>query len=388
MVNNWVVADIGLPATAAVAAITDGWHHSPGLTMNSLQSLIATGTKLWLDSVDPDLVRRDRAIGATGATSNPIIVADLVASGRYDDFIDRAVREGLTDPQIAWQLTDHLVRGAQEVFLPVWDRTRGNDGYVSFEVDPLLEDPESNLPHQQRVSQYIELGRKWSAGQKNRLIKVPATPAGLDALEPLAAAGVKLNVTLIFTGRQYRAARDAVWRGARARADLDGFKSVYSIFVSRVDLYTEKAVPGLSPAAQGMVGILNAKRIRAENQVFWAQRPTPLDQEIVFASTGTKKPGELPWKYVAAFAGSDIETNPPATNDAVAQSTLDFTRRVDEFPPKEVIAEIDRLVDMGRLESTLLAEGIVKFARPQKSLLARIAQKRLAPAGPAKALVP
>ena len=127
--------------------------------MNSLQSLIATGTKLWLDSVDPDLVRRDRAIGATGATSNPIIVADLVASGRYDDFIERAVREGLTDEQIAWQLTDHLVRAAQEVFLPVWDRTRGNDGYVSFEVDPLLEDPELNLPHRQRVSQYIELGR-------------------------------------------------------------------------------------------------------------------------------------------------------------------------------------------------------------------------------------
>ena len=66
--------------------------------MNPLQSLIATGTKLWLDSVDPDLVRRDRAIGATGATSNPIIVADLVASGRYDDFIVRAVDEGLTGP--------------------------------------------------------------------------------------------------------------------------------------------------------------------------------------------------------------------------------------------------------------------------------------------------
>ena len=176
--------------------------------------------------------------------------------------------------------------------------------------------------------------------------------------------------------------------GGPSPADLDGFKSVYSIFVSRVDIYTEKAVPELSPAAQGMVGILNAKRIWAENQAFWAQRPTPLDQEIVFASTGTKKPGDLPWKYVEAFAGSDIETNPPATNDAVAQSTLVFTRRVGEFPPKEVIEEIDRLVDMGRLESTLMAEGIVKFARPQQSLLARIAQKRLAPAGPAQSLVP
>ena len=163
---------------------------------------------------------------------------------------------------------------------------------------------------------------KWSAGHKNRLIKVPATPAGLDALERLAAAGVKLNVTLIFTSRQYRAARDAIWRGARSRANWDDFKSVYSIFVSRLDVYTEKAVPELSPAAQGMVGILNAKRVWAENQAFWAERPTPLDQEIVFASTGTKKPGEPPWKYVEAFAGSDIETNPPATNEAVAHSGL------------------------------------------------------------------
>ena len=243
------------------------------------------------------------------------------------------VHEGLTEPQIAWQLTNHLVCDAQEVFLPVWDQTRGNDGYVSFEVDPLLEGPELKLPHQQRVSQYIELGRQWSASHKNRLIKVPATPAGLDALERLAAAGVKLNVTLIFTARQYRAARDAIWRGAGSRADLGNFKSVYSIFVSRINVYTEKAVPELSPAAQGMVGILNARRVWAENQAFWAERPTPLDQEIVFASTGTKKPGEPPWKYVEALAGSDIETNPPATNEAIAHSGLSFTRRVEHAPP-------------------------------------------------------
>ncbi len=293
-----------------------------------------------------------------------------------------SVQEGLTDQQIAWQLTDQLVRDAQAVFLPVWEQTRGNDGYVSFEVDPLLEDTELNLPHRQRVSQYIELGQRWSAGHKNRLIKVPATPAGVDALERLAAAGVKLNVTLIFTARQYRAARDAIWRGAQSRANLDNFKSVYSIFVSRINVYTEKAVPQLSPAAQGVVGILNAQRLWSENQAFWAERPTPLDQEIVFASTGTKKPGEPPWKYVEALAGSDIETNPPATNDAVAHSGLSFTRRVDVLPPEAVVQEIDRLVDMGRLEATLMAEGIAKFAQPQRALLARIAEKRLAPAAP------
>ena len=172
------------------------------------------------------------------------------------------------------------------------------------------------------------------------------------------------------------------WRGTRCgagaqrRKSLDGFKSVYSIFVSRLDVYTEKAVPQLSPAAQGMVGILNAKRIWAENQQFWAERPTPLRQEIVFASTGTKKPSDPPWKYVEAFAGSDIQTNPPATNEAVARSDRTFTRQVDQLPPAAVVEEIDRLVDMEKLETTLMAEGIAKFANPQKALLAMVAKKR------------
>lgn len=343
-----------------------------------IQSLLTTGTKLWLDSIDPKLVRGNRATGATGATSNPIIVADLLASGRFDERIERLVREGLDDGQIAWKMTDQLVRDAQEVFLSVWQQSGGNDGYVSFEVDPLLEDPELDLPHQHRVDQYVQLGRQWSAGHRNRMIKVPATPAGLDALEELVASGVTVNVTLIFAARQHRAALEAVWRGAQRLGRLDEFKSVYSIFVSRLDVYTEKDVPELSPAAQGMVGILNAKRIWAENREFWAKRPTPLDQEIVFASTGTKKADDPPWKYVEAFAGSDIQTNPPATNDKVAGSGLTFTRQVDFLPPDEVAEEIDRLVDMEKLEATLMSEGIEKFADPQKALLALVAQRRLA----------
>ncbi|MHC4177242.1 MAG: transaldolase family protein, partial [Planctomycetota bacterium] len=158
----------------------------------------------------------------------------------------------------------------------------------------------------------------------------------------------------------------------------DDFKSVYSIFVSRLDVYTDKAVPELSPSAQGMAGILNAKRIWAENREFWAKRPTPLNQEIVFASTGTKKADDPPWKYVEAFAGSDIQTNPPATNDAVAQSGRTFTSQVDQLPASEVAEEIDRLVDMEKLEATLMAEGIEKFANPQKALLALVADRRLA----------
>lgn len=349
-----------------------------------LESLVATGTKLWLDSIDPDLVTSNQKLGATGATSNPVIVSDLIKTGRFDDRIEQLIQQGLDDSQIAWQLTDELVSGAQKVFEPVWKDTKGNDGYVSFELDPLLDDPSANLPHQDRVNKYIELGKRWSAGHKNRMIKVPATPAGIDALEALCAADVSLNVTLIFSPRQYRAAREAVWRGAQRRRSLDRFKSVYSIFVSRVDQYTEKHLPQLSPAAQGQVGIVNAKRIWRENKEFWDAKKTPLQQEMIFASTGTKNPNDPPWKYVEAFAGSDIETNPPATNEAVNASGRMFARKIDELPPPNVLEEIDRAVDMQHLESTLMEEGVKKFADPQKALLTLIAKKRTELASPAR----
>jgi transaldolase len=349
--------------------------------MSPLSSLIATGTKLWLDSIDPDLVEAQRELGATGATSNPLIVSDLIRTGRFDGWLLELLEQGLSDDAVAWQVTDRLVRQAQQVFLPVWEATHGDDGYVSFELDPLLEDPQNGLTHAQRVAQYQALGRQWSQGHRNRMIKVPATPAGLEALEDLAAAGVTLNVTLIFTPRQYRAARDAVWRGAQRRGDWARFKSVYSIFVSRVDVYTQQHVPALSPAAQGLVGIVNAKRIWAENRAWWADKRLPLAQEIVFASTGTKNPQDPPWKYVEAFAGSDIQTNPPATNEAVQRSGRTFTRQVDRLPPPEVLAEIDAKVDLDQMEAVLMEEGVRKFADPQKALLTLIAQKRAALVG-------
>jgi transaldolase len=343
-----------------------------------LQSLIASGTKLWLDSIDPDEVARNRAWGASGATSNPIIIAGLLETGRFDDQITRFIHEGLDDEALAWRMTDLLVRRAQETFLPVWQATRGDNGYVSFELDPLIEDPALNLPVEERTRRYIELAKKWAAGHQNRMIKIPNTAGGVAALEEVVAAGITVNVTLTFSPNQYMAARDAVWRGAQRRKSRDAFKSVYSIFVSRVDVYTEQHWPQLSAKAQGMVGIVNAKRIWKMNQQFWADKNLPLKQEIIFASTGTKKKDDPPGKYVEAFAGSDIETNPPATNDAVQDSGRTITRQVDQLPPADVLAEIDRLVDLDHMEAVLMDEGIKKFADPHKALLALIAQKRKA----------
>jgi transaldolase len=188
-------------------------------------------------------------------------------------------------------------------------------------------------------------------------------------------------VTLIFSERQYKIARERVWKGAQRRKNgLQRFKSVYSIFVSRVDVYTENwkkyGIPELSPAAQGQVGIVNVKRLWKLNQDFWADKKLPLKQEIIFASTGTKDPKLPADKYVEALAGSDIQTNPPATNAAVQKLNKTYTRNIDKMPPKEVQDEIDAKIDVAKMEQTLMDEGTAKFADPHKALLKTITEKR------------
>jgi transaldolase len=146
--------------------------------------------------------------------------------------------------------------------------------------------------------------------------------------------------------------------------------------VSRVDVYTHEHASNLSPAAQGMVGILNAKRIWRENQEFWNDKRLQLQQEIVFASTGVKNPHDPSDKYVEAFAGGDIQTNPPATNEAVEKSQKAYVRHIDQMPAPSTVHEIDAEIDMKTLEHVLLEEGIEKFATPQRALIDLIAAKK------------
>jgi transaldolase len=344
--------------------------------MTPLESLVQTGTKLWLDSVDPGEVDKALGYGATGATSNPIIIAGIVETGEHDDHLQQLLDDGLDDNAIAWAMTDKLVADAQARFHPVWKKTGCNDGWVSFELDPLLEDVELGPSHDDRVAAYIKQGTEAAKGHDNRMIKVPATPAGLDALETLAAHGVTLNVTLIFSEDQYHKARQAVWKGRQQFGDLDAFKSVYSIFVSRVDAYTDKHVPELSDDAQGEVGLLNVKRLWHDNQSWWADKNLKLQQEIIFASTGAKLDWQPPDYYPARLAGSDIQTNPPATNDAIQGLGKSYTPTVGDMPSQAIQDEIDAKVDQGRMTDDLMEEGLAKFADPFKKLLASIKHKR------------
>jgi len=312
---------------------------------NALKSLIDTGTKLWLDSVDPDEVTKNIDRGITGATSNPVIISKLIKSGRFDGHLKRLL-DDMNDEAAAWAMCDYLVSKAQERFQPIWERTKCNDGWVSFELDPLIEDPDANLPHDERVARYVTLGKHWGSGYTNRMIKVPATPAGLEALEELAADGITLNVTLCFTERQYHAAREAIWRGAqRYEGGLERFKSVYSIFISRVDVYTEKKVPELSDQAQGMAGLVNAKRLYLDNEQWWKDKKLPLQQEIIFASTGEKLDWQADDYYPKHVAGGGIQTNPPDTNDAIADSSASYQKTVDQMPDDAVLRVVREVRD-------------------------------------------
>ena len=203
------------------------------------------------------------------------------------------------------------------------------------------------MPVAERTKKYIELGKKWAAGHKNRMIKVPATAGGLGGARRTGRRRRDVNVTLIFSERQYNAARDAFWRGHQRRTDKR----------HRQDRLQHLRQPARRVHREGTCPTCRRRRragrhrerqadLEAEPASSGRTRDCRCKQEMIFASTGTKKPEDPPWKYVEAFAGSDIETNPPATNDAVQESGRTFTRQSIELPPADVLDEIDEKVDM------------------------------------------
>jgi transaldolase len=345
--------------------------------MSALNQLARTGTKIYLDTIAPHLVQRYLDEGAEGATSNPSIIAELVASGDYDALLVDLLRQSSEDRDVAWAFADFLAVGAEQEFMTIWENSEYNEGWVSFEVDPMIESEEYDMAIDERVEAYVDQAKRArESGSPNRMIKIPATQAGLLALTPLAASGIPLNVTLIFTPNQYEMARAAIAEGLESNSNPRDFKSVYSVFVSRIEQYAKVHLPYLSAEATSRLPIANAKQIWLMNQDFWGKHPMRLDQEIVFASIGTKNPDDRKWKYVAALAGSDIQTIPPNTLAAIEEASPSFRRKIDETENHEVIEEIERTLDLSHMHRTLLREGMEKFMEAQRNLESTIAQLR------------
>ena len=345
--------------------------------MSALNQLARSGTKIYLDSIAPHLVRHYLDEGAEGATSNPSIIAALVASGDYDALLADLLRQSPDDRDVAWSFADFLAIEAEQEFMTIWENSEYNEGWVSFEVDPMIESDEYEMTIDERVDAYVaQANRARETGSPNRMIKIPATQAGLRALTPLAAAGIPLNVTLIFTPNQYAMARAAISEGLESNSNPRDFKSVYSVFVSRVEQYAKVHLPYMSDEATSRLPIANAKQIWLMNQDYWGTHPQRLDQEIVFASTGTKNPADRKWKYVAALAGSDIQTIPPDTLAAIEEASPSFRRGIDEPEDDEIIEEIKRTLDIAHMHKTLLREGMEKFIEAQRNLESTIARLR------------
>jgi transaldolase len=345
--------------------------------MSALNQLARTGTKIYLDSIAPLLVHRYIDEGAEGATSNPSIIAELVASGDYNDVLADLLEQSPEEREVAWSFANFLAAEAEQEFMTIWENSEYNQGWVSFEVDPMIESDDYDMTIDERVEAYVEQAmRAREAGSPNRMIKIPATQAGLLALTPLAEAGIPLNVTLLFTPHQYEMARAAIAEGLERNSNSRDFKSVYSVFVSRVEQYAKVHMPYLSTEATSRLPIANAKQIWLMNQNFWGKNPMRLDQEIVFASTGTKNPSDPKWKYVAALAGSDIQTIPPNTLAAIEEASPSFRRKIEEPEDDEIIEEIERTLDLSHMHKTLVREGMEKFIQAQLDLEAMIAKLR------------
>src|SRR5947209_12504647 len=296
----------------------------------NLQSLHEAGVSIWLDTLSRELLRsgefaeliRDSSV--TGATSNPTIFAQAITgSDLYDDQLRELSDSGARDAQqLFFSLALDDVREAARLLRPAYDRSRGRDGFISFECTPdLADDTEAT------IAQACDLWQRLD--QPNVMIKVPGTPAGLPAIEELTRRGVNVNITLLFSIERYQQVIEAYLRGLGARVQagesLEHISSVASFFLSRIDTKVDPQLPEGSPL-RGQVAIASARvayqRFRdkfAGSEWERLQDQGARAQWPLWASTGTKNAEYSDVLYVTELIGPDVvNTMPEHTLQAFA----------------------------------------------------------------------
>ena len=356
-----------------------------------LQQLAAEGQAVWIDFLSRKFVRDGDLEGlvregVVGVTSNPTIFQGAIAEGdAYDDQIREVVRSETEPKEIFIALARDDIRAACDVLRPVWDEGDGKDGWVSLEVDPnLAHDTQSTIDEAARLHALIE--------RPNLLIKIPATLEGLTAIEETIAAGIPVNVTLIFSLERHRAVAEAYVRGLQRLVDGGGdpsrIASVASFFVSRVDTEADKRLDeiGGHDELKGTLAVANAKLAYATyHEVFsgeqWdalaAKGATP--QRCLWASTSTKNPEYRDVIYVEELIGPDtVNTMPRETVEAfqdhgIAKRTLDEDV---EGARRKLDALAAAGIDYDDVVATLEREGVEKFAKSFRELFADLEAKR------------
>ncbi|MEO6058387.1 MAG: transaldolase [Candidatus Limnocylindria bacterium] len=367
--------------------------------MNTLQRLHAEqGQSPWIDFIDRDLIASGRLAalvgdGIRGLTSNPTIFAKAVASGQYDELIRSGIGAGHDSRQIFEAIEVADVGDAADVLRSVYDASDGTDGFVSIEVEPDLADDTAATLERAR-----QLWRRLS--RPNLLVKIPATPAGLPAIEAAIAEGISINVTLMFSVEVYRAVARAYIAGLRRRlatgGEIDRIASVASFFVSRVDTKVDKALDAIGTdaalALRGRAAIANAKlAYAAYGEIFGGDEFADLRaagarvQRCLWASTSTKNPAYRDVLYAEGLIGPDtVDTLPSETiaaflDHGVVARTLDAG--VEEADAALRAIE-QQGISMQQVTNELIAEGVASFGRSFDELLAAIDAQRqaLAPA--------
>jgi len=366
---------------------------------NSLKRLGSLGQSVWLDYIRRDLIasgqlrRLIEEDGLRGMTSNPSIFEKaIVDSHDYDEDIRAMALKGKGAEAIYEALSQGDVESAADQFRPLYDRTDGQDGYVSLEVNPHLgHDTEGTVEEARRL---------WAAlNRPNVLIKVPATADGLPAIQQLISEGISVNVTLLFGLPRYRQVAEAYIAGLEARAaqgkPLKHLASVASFFVSRIDALVDPLIEeliaqggkekDLARKARGQVAIASAKMAyQIYKEVVGGERFRKLAaqgarvQRLLWASTSAKNPDYSDVKYVEALIGPDtVDTIPMETLDAYRDHGKPKARlEQDVEEARSVLGRLHELgIDIDNATRQLEDEGVEKFNKPFDKLMATLAQR-------------
>ena len=367
--------------------------------MNALQRLHAEQDQSpWIDFIDRDLLASGRLAGLVGdgirgLTSNPTIFAKAVASGQYDELIRDQLEAGHGNGQIYEAIAVGDVGDAADVLRTVYDSADGADGFVSIEVEPALADDS-----QATLERARELWAK--VIRPNVFVKIPATEAGLPAIEEAIGEGININVTLMFSVDVYRNVARAYIAGLRRRLergeDVSRVASVASFFVSRVDTKVDKALEAIGTpealAARGKAAIANAKMAyQAFGEIFGGDEFADLAsagarvQRCLWASTSTKNPDYRDVLYVEQLIGPQtVDTMPIETIEAfLDHGRIERTLDAGLDEAREALRAVEAQgISMRTVTDELITEGVASFAKSFDDLIASIDSKRkaLAPA--------
>ncbi|MBW8803390.1 MAG: transaldolase [Catenulisporales bacterium] len=355
------------------------------MTNKNLDTLSGAGVSIWLDDMSrkrlktgnlADLISQKNVVGVT--TNPTIFQKAIVGSEVYTEQLkDLAVR-GVTVEEALRMITTADVREAADVLRPVYDATAGQDGRVSIEVDP-------RLAHHTEATVAEAKQLWWLVDRENLFIKIPATRAGLPAITETLAAGISVNVTLIFSLDRYREVMDAFLAGLEQAKDnghdLGKMASVASFFVSRVDTEIDKRLDKLGNAElKGKAGVANARlAFEAYEEVFSGERWSALElagakpQRPLWASTGVKDPAYPDTMYVDdLIVHGVVNTMPEATLDAEAdhgKPSADSIHGTYE-ESKKLLADLEAAgVSYDDVVQVLEDEGVEKFEVSWKELL-------------------